>query len=59
MVSLTGLLGWEFLQPLTSRGHFDWHDVLWTIVGAFVFQLIWIITPERFREVKDVKSSAS
>jgi uncharacterized membrane protein YfcA len=43
IISLTGLLSWEFLQTRTKRGHFDWNDVLWTLIGAFVFQLIWTI----------------
>lgn len=41
IISLAGLLSWEFLQPLTTRGHFDWNDVLWTLIGALFFQLIW------------------
>jgi uncharacterized membrane protein YfcA len=49
IISITGLLSWEFLQTLTTRGHFDWNDVLWTLIGAFVFQLIWIITPNRYK----------
>ena len=53
LISLAGLLSWEFLQPLTTRGHFDWNDVLWTLIGAFVFQLIWNITPIRFKEKYD------
>ncbi len=48
IISVTGLLSWEFLQTLTTRGHFDWHDVLWTLIGAFIFQLIWTITPNRY-----------
>lgn len=48
IISVTGLLSWEFLQTLTTRGHFDWHDVLWTLIGAFIFQLIWTIIPNRY-----------
>jgi glycopeptide antibiotics resistance protein len=48
--SLIGLLSWEFLQPITTRGHFDWNDVIWTLIGALVFQLIWTITPNRYKE---------
>ncbi len=51
LISLIGLLAWEFLQTLTLRGHFDWHDVLWTIIGAMIFQLIWIITPNSYKVV--------
>lgn len=40
LISLAGLLSWEFLQTITIQGHFDWNDILWTLIGAFVFQLI-------------------
>lgn len=53
LLSLIGLLAWEFLQTTTTRGRFDWNDVLWTIIGAFVFQLIWLATPNRFKEKSD------
>jgi uncharacterized membrane protein YfcA len=53
IMSLTGLLCWEFLQTITTRGRFDWNDVLWTLIGAFVFQLIWTITPNRYKEKYD------
>ena len=49
-VSLIGLLSWEFLQVTTTRGHFDLNDVLWTINGALIFQLIWTNTPVRHKE---------
>ncbi len=49
-VSLIGLLSWEFLQVTTTRGNFDWNDVLWTINGALIFQLIWTNTPVRHKE---------
>lgn len=49
-VSLIGLLSWEFLQVTTTRGNFDWNDVLWTINGALIFQLIWTNTPVRYKE---------
>jgi hypothetical protein len=42
-LSLFGLLLWEFAQTYTSRGHFDWHDVLWTLIGGVVFYFIWRI----------------
>ena len=51
LISLSGLLSWEFLQTLTTRGHFDWNDVLWTLIGAVVFQIIWILTAKRFKEI--------
>jgi glycopeptide antibiotics resistance protein len=53
LISLAGLLSWEFLQTLTTRGHFDCNDILWTLIGAFVFQLIWTITPTRYKEKYD------
>jgi len=45
MIALGGLLTWEFLQPFTTRGRFDWHDVLWTLIGAGVFHWLWTVTP--------------
>ena len=53
LISLAGLLSWEFLQTMSTRGHFDWNDVLWTLIGAFVFQLIWTITPNVYKENYD------
>ncbi len=53
LISLAGLLSWEFLQTLITRGHFDWNDILWTLIGAFVFQLVWAITPIRYKEKHD------
>ena len=50
LISLAGLLSWEFLQIITIRGYFDWNDILWTLIGAFVFQLIWTISPNRYKE---------
>jgi hypothetical protein len=49
ITSLVGLLSWEFLQTKTTRGYFDWNDILWTLIGAFVFQLIWTISPTRYK----------
>lgn len=40
LISVTGLVGWEFMQ-LTGKLVFDWNDVLWTLLGALVFQVIW------------------
>lgn len=53
LISLAGLLSWEFLQIITTRGFFDWNDVLWTLIGGFVFQLIWTISPNRYKEKYD------
>jgi hypothetical protein len=49
-ISLTGLLSWEFLQVTTTRGRFDRNDILWTLIGALIFQLIWILSPARYKE---------
>ncbi len=37
LISAGGLIAWEFLQHLTPNGHFDWHDVLWTLIGTGCF----------------------
>jgi glycopeptide antibiotics resistance protein len=50
LVSVTGLVSWEFLQTTTKRGKFDWNDVLWTLIGAIVFQIIWTMTPAKYKE---------
>lgn len=41
MISAGGLLIWEFLQHFTPNGIFDWHDVLWTLIGTGCFYWIW------------------
>lgn len=51
LISLVGLLTWELVQIRTKSGRFDWNDMLWTIIGAFIFQLIWQITPLKFKEL--------
>ena len=40
IISITGLVTWEFIQAYSARLHFDWNDILWTFIGGFVFQLI-------------------
>jgi len=40
-----GLITWEVLQIWTKNGRFDGHDILWTVIGGLVFQLIWTMTP--------------
>jgi hypothetical protein len=50
LISLNGLLAWEFIQTSSKKLHFDWNDVLWTFIGAAIFQLIWVLTPERLKE---------
>lgn len=49
IVSQIGLISWEFLQLTTTKGRFDWNDVLWTLIGAVVFQVIWTVTPLRYK----------
>lgn len=49
VISLSGLISWEFIQSTSTKLHFDWNDILWTIIGAIVFHFIWIVTPIRFK----------
>lgn len=49
IISISGLISWEFIQAYSKKLHFDWNDVLWTLIGAFTFQLIWIMTPEEYK----------
>jgi hypothetical protein len=48
-ISVTGLISWEFIQMTSKKLHFDWNDLLWTLIGALVFQLIWAATPGRLK----------
>lgn len=50
IISLLGLVSWEFIQTSSKKLHFDWNDILWTIIGALVFQLIWTLTSDRYKE---------
>jgi hypothetical protein len=50
LISVIGLVGWEFLQ-LSGKLKFDWHDILWTLIGATLFQFIWIISPRKYKEI--------
>jgi hypothetical protein len=50
LISLSGLIAWEFMQFNSRKLHFDWNDVLWTMIGAGIFQLIWVLTPVKFKE---------
>jgi hypothetical protein len=50
VISIIGLVGWEFIQTSSKKLHFDWNDVLWTFIGAGIFQLIWVLTPQRLKE---------
>ena len=49
LFSVIGLVGWEFAQ-LSGKLIFDWNDILWTLIGALLFHLIWITTPQKFKE---------
>jgi hypothetical protein len=51
IISLIGLISWEFIQATSIKFQFDWNDVLWTLIGAVVFQIIWILTAKRFKEM--------
>lgn len=48
LISLLGLITWEFLQ-LTGKLRFDWNDILWTLIGAFIFHIIWMISPKQYK----------
>lgn len=43
-ISVIGLSLWEFIQIFSARGHFDWHDLIWTFIGALSFYLLWLVT---------------
>ena len=43
LISVTGLVCWEVLQ-FTGKLVFDWHDILWTILGAILFHIIWALS---------------
>ena len=49
-ISLTGLVSWEFIQISSTKLHFDWNDVLWTAIGAVLFQLIWTMSASQHKE---------
>jgi hypothetical protein len=53
LISIIGLISWEFIQATSKEFQFDWNDVLWTLIGAVVFQIIWIFTATRFKEKYD------
>lgn len=36
-----GLILWEIQQIWAVNGTFDWHDILWTIIGGLLFLLLW------------------
>ena len=43
LISIAGLVGWEMLQ-VTGKLVFDWHDILWTLLGAMLFHVIWMFS---------------
>ena len=53
VISVTGLVAWEFIQTGSKKLHFDWHDILWTLIGAIVFQIIWTMSPNSYKETYD------
>jgi hypothetical protein len=48
IISLMGLTIGEVFQ-LSGNLKFDWNDILWTILGALIFQLIWIVSSTKFK----------
>ena len=50
LISIIGLVGWEFAQ-MSGKLRFDWNDILWTFIGAFLFQFIWILSPQKYKEL--------
>ena len=50
LISIIGLIGWEFIQ-LSGKLKFDWNDVLWTLIGAFIFNIIWKLTPQKHQNI--------
>ena len=49
LISVIGLVGWEFAQ-MSGKLRFDWNDILWTFIGAILFQVIWILSPQKYKE---------
>jgi len=47
IISIAGLSLWEFIQTFSTRGYFDWHDLIWTIIGASTFYFIWLIVNKK------------
>ena len=48
LISVIGLVGWEFAQ-MSGKLRFDWNDILWTFIGALLFQVIWILSPQQYK----------
>lgn len=49
IISVTGLISWEFIQATSTKLHFDWNDVTWTFIGGLIFQLLWTTTPIKYK----------
>jgi glycopeptide antibiotics resistance protein len=47
VISLIGLIAWEFTQTITSKGRFDWNDVIFTLIGALTFQFLWVLLQKK------------
>lgn len=41
LATVLGLLTWEFAQPLTARGVFDWRDVMATVITGGGLAVVW------------------
>ena len=50
LISVIGLVGWEFAQ-MSGKLRFDWNDILWTFIGSLLFQVIWILSPQKYKEL--------
>jgi hypothetical protein len=50
-ISIIGLSVWEFIQTFSVRGHFDWHDLIWTVIGALTFYLLWLVINKQTKNV--------
>jgi glycopeptide antibiotics resistance protein len=53
IISITGLISWELIQLNSTKLLFDWNDIVWTLIGALVFHLIFIFIPKSFKELND------
>lgn len=49
-ISNIGLILWEVMQQFTSKGRFDWHDILWTIIGSLIFYTMWSVRGQKFEQ---------
>lgn len=42
-IAIPGLLIWETVQLASKNGHFDPQDILWTMIGAATFEMLYRI----------------